>query len=46
MTFIYSLVIRSFQDVNKFVSFSARRPEFLVSLEGTAESVAAVEDVL
>lgn len=40
VTFIYSLVICSFQDFNKFVSFSARRPVFLVSLAGTAEIVA------
>lgn len=33
VTFIYSPVIRSFQDFNKFVSFHARRPVFLVSLE-------------
>lgn len=32
VTFIYSPVIRSFQDFNKFVSFHARRPVFLVSL--------------
>lgn len=40
VTFIYSLVIRSFQDFNKFVSFSARRLVFLVSL---AEIVTAIE---
>lgn len=39
VTFIYSLVIRSFQDFNKFVSFSAGRPVFLGSLEGTAQSL-------
>lgn len=38
VTFVYSLVIRSFQDFNKFASFSAGRPVFLVSLEGTAPS--------